>query len=216
MFQQQTNASLVAIYRAMQRNDYYALRDELKKPSFDINHWSTQAIDLPEKITLHSNFTPMAYAMAFENVALVELFLLMGANAYGVHSDLNPIYLINKEGDPKKQAQIEQLFLQYQHPGHAVDSPLKVVRPKIYFDGPFIDAIKQGDHDTVSRMLSEGFIYTDQCCHDVFSTALALAVESRSFDTVALLVERGAAISNDEVRRLLETHGVNVSRNCLN
>jgi hypothetical protein len=36
MFQAQTNASLELIYRAVQKKDYFALRDELKKPSFDI------------------------------------------------------------------------------------------------------------------------------------------------------------------------------------
>jgi len=205
--ERETNLSLAPIYRAIGNDDYDALRGELSKASFDINQSATTGVQLPEKITLLDGYTSMAYAIAFGKTSLVELFLLMGANPHGGYHDLNPIHLIDKEkGNPATNAQIKKIFMQYQNPGQSIDIEQHVSKHEVYFNGPFIDAIKHGDHLTVERMLSEGLIYTDQCCHNIFSTALALAVESQSFDTVELLVQRGAAISNYQVRLLLENY----------
>ena len=205
--ERETNLSLAPIYRAIGNDDYDTLRGELSKASFDINQSATTGVTLPEKITLLEGYTPMTYAIAFGKASLVELFLLMGANPHGGHHDLNPIHLIDeKKGNPATNARIKKIFMQYQNPDQSIDIEQNVSKHEIYFNGQFIDAIKQGDHLTVEKMLSEGLIYTDQCCHNLVSTALALSVESQSFDTVALLVQRGAAISNYQVRLLLEKH----------
>ena len=203
---QETHLSFAPIFRAIRYDDYSALRDELQKPSFDINQSITRDQPLREGITLNEGHTPMSYAISLGEPSLVELFLLMGANPYGGHDNLNPIQLINEQVDLTTNTRIKTLLLQSQHPEQPVDESQLVNKHKFHFNGPFIEAITSGDDVTVRRMLSDGLIYTDQCCYNLISTALTLAVKSTLFNTVALLVELGATISNNEVRLLLEKH----------
>lgn len=112
---QETHLSFAPIYIAIRDDNYFALRDELQKPSFDINQSIT--CDQPlQDITLNYGHTPMSYAISLGKPSLVELFLLMRANPYGGYFNLNPIELINEQVDLTTNARIETLLSQYQHP----------------------------------------------------------------------------------------------------
>jgi len=193
------------LYNAIENNGYAAILAALEKPYLDINQTSSLDIEITQhstgdKLRLRSGWTLTAHAIQLGKPILVELFLLMGANPFGGHADNNPIHLIPR--DSAHYEQIKQLLRQYQYPEE--NSSAKTVRA--IFDGPFIEALTKGDATTVARMLSEDTIYTDQCCHNIYEMAFTLAVKSKSFATVALLVERGATITDPAAQTFLQNH----------
>ena len=203
----QRNLGLNAAYDAIKSNDFRAFLALLREPYFDINQCASRGIQRTDGLTLHSDWTPMTYAIAFAKPEWVELFLLMGANPFGGHYNINPINLIDRKSKTPNSIKIAKLLWQHQYPNPIESDITPVVdNHKLLSSGPFIAAIITGDDKTVEKLLSNGVIYTDHCCHNVSNIASTLAVKSKSLSTVALLVQRGAIITEPATRQLLHAH----------
>jgi ankyrin repeat protein len=199
--EQRTNHTMEAMVKAIENNNYQAMLTLFEQPEFDINQYATKGC--------HANLTLVALAIHFKKPELVELFLLMGANPYGGHADQNPINLIDFTAlTQASSSEISNLLLRYQQSNHPPDM-LNIPDYDASVTDAFIAAVKAGQHATVKRMLDGGLIYTDQCRFDIIDTAFALAVESGCYKTVALLLQRGAAISDAQVRAHLDQNKTN-------
>ncbi|MCR9192173.1 MAG: hypothetical protein NXI01_05880 [Gammaproteobacteria bacterium] len=202
------NRACFDVYKAIVNDQYQDL--SIENLEFDINQAPSFGVRFTrqsdgQQIDIRSGWTPTGIAIQFEKPVLLELFLLMGANPFSGYLDRNPINLI--PDDSPYYEQMKQLLWQYQHPG--THDPAECVdNHKIIFNGNFIEALKKGDDQTVAHMLSEGTIYTDQCCYDLQSSTMAftLAVKSKSFPTVALLVKRGATITDPAAQAFLQQY----------
>jgi hypothetical protein len=200
--EQRTNHTMEAMVTAVEQDNYRALFTLCQQPEFDINQYATTGI--------YADHTLVAVAIRLHKPVLVELFLMMGANPYGGHGSSNPISLIDLTTQERNVGvEMQNLLLDYQALTHAhatlhMSDSNQMPDYDTSKTEPFITAIQKGQHVTVKRMLDEGLIYTDQCRFSITKIAIALAVESGHYKTVALLLKRGAAISNAEVRAHLE------------
>ncbi|KTC76839.1 ankyrin repeat domain-containing protein [Legionella brunensis] len=163
------------------QDDYEEILKLVKNPETDINQAG------------RNQWTPLHCTILHNKPALLELFLLMGANPYGK----------NAIGTPKKHAEL-------------LDNPDEILKrlPKQTTTPPcdkdtFMEAIKNGNADFIKEMLSKGFVYDD---NDVSFgnfefTGLGIAVQTGSFEVVELLVRQGSMIQDAALQDWLKKQG---------
>lgn len=170
--------------------------EQLKKDNCDINQYG------------RAKKTPLIFAINSLKPDYVQLFLLMGANPNQACEHGSPFRMAINMGNSTKNDRTKLEKLNEVFTILRENIKIKIdesIRYDERLENDFIDFIEQGNADSLWQMINSGFIFDDSKTygHGNYS-ALALAANSRSFEVTQLLVEQGAIISDDHVKKFLQ------------